>query len=508
MIASPIPKPVSDELQTRITSQAEAARRLSNKVVYGGRLRDARAREQIDVENPATEETIGTIAACGREDVEAAASSAQEGFLTWSRLPVRERGRFMLRAADHLEGHIEEIARLAAFETGNALATQCRGEARTMVDILRYYGGLVAEILGTSQVTEADRMMFTRREPLGIVGAIIPWNAPLMQTTNKVAPALAAGNSILLKSAELAPLAVTRIFELLQDVLPPGVANLVTGTGEEAGRLICEHPLVRKITFTGSSAVGSRILHYAADKIVPVTAELGGKNPCIVMADANIDKAARGILQGLRLQRQGQSCSAGTRIYIHDSLFDAVIGRVLELIPDFRIGDPLDEETQVGSIISRKQFERVNSYIEMARETPGARILCGGTRPEGLDRGYFFTTTLIEGVPANSPVCRDEIFGPVATVARWTDFDAVIAEANDSQYGLAATIFTENLPAAFDFIARIEAGFIQVNQFAVAEANIEYGGTKMSGMGRELSLASMIQHFTWSKTVIVNTSKN
>jgi len=508
MAAEDAAKPAGEDLRARIADQIEAAARLSDKVVHGGRLRDALSGRRIEVENPATEEIIGSVAACGPEDVEAAVSSAQDGFLTWSRLPVRERGRLMVRAADHLERHIEDIARLAAFETGNALATQCRGEARTMVDILRYYGGLVAEVLGSSQVTDPERMMFTRREPLGVIGAIIPWNAPLMQTTNKVAPALAAGNSIVLKSAELAPLAVTRIFELLQDVLPSGVANLVTGTGEEAGRLICEHPLVRKITFTGSSAVGSRILHYAADKIVPVTAELGGKNPCIVMPDASVDKAARGILQGLRLQRQGQSCSAGTRIYIHDSLFDAVIGRVIELIPDFRIGNPLDEETQVGSIISRRQFDRVNRYVEMARQTPGARILCGGARPEGMDRGYFFTTTLIEGMPADSPVCRDEIFGPVATVSRWTDFDAVIAEANDSQYGLAATIFTENLPAAFDFIARIEAGFIQVNQFAVAEANIEYGGTKMSGMGRELSLASMVQHFTWSKTIIVNTSKN
>lgn len=495
-----------DTLESRLATQAREAERLSGKVIYRGSLRAALAGASIDVENPASEEVIANVPRCGAEDVEAAVAVASSAFRAWSSMPARDRGALLVRAADHLDGFREDIARLCSFETGNALATQSRGEARTMVDILRYFGGLAGEINGETYPPDPGRLLYTRREALGVVGAIIPWNAPLMQLASKIAPALAAGNTVVLKSAEQAPLAVLRVFELLQEVLPPGVANVITGVGEEAGRLLCEHPAVRKITFTGSSAVGARIMHYAADKIVPVTAELGGKNPNIVMADANIERAAKGILQGLRLQRQGQSCSAGTRIYIHDSIYEAVIERVLAEIPAFTIGNPLDESTQVGSIISRKQYERVLSYVEMARQTASARILCGGHRPEGLDKGYYYTTTLIEGVPASSPVCRDEIFGPVATVSRWTDFEAVLAEANDTPYGLAATIYTENLPAAFDFIARVEAGFVQVNQFGVAEANIEYGGTKMSGMGRELSLASMIQHFTWSKTVIVNTS--
>ncbi len=494
-----------DTLESRIAAQEAQARRLSGKIVHGGLLRAAVATDMIEVENPATEAVIGRVPRCGAADVEAAVAAASAAFPGWSRMPARERGDLLSRAANHLDGFREEIARLCAFETGNALATQARGEVRTMVDILRYFAGLAGEVTGETYPPDPRRLLYTRREAIGVVGAIIPWNAPMMQCSSKIAPALAAGNTVVLKTAEQAPFAVLRIFELLQEVLPSGVANVVSGVGEEAGRLLCEHPAVRKITFTGSSAVGRRIMHYAADKIVPVTAELGGKNPNIVMADADPDRAAKGILQGLRLQRQGQSCSAGTRIFIHDALYDDVIARVLAGIPAFRIGNPLDEETQVGSIISRTQFERVERYVAMARETPGARILSGGTRPEGFSKGYFYTTTLIEGVPAESPVCRDEIFGPVATVSRWSDFEAVLAEANDTPYGLAATIFTENLPAAFDFVSRIEAGFVQVNQFAVAEANIEYGGTKMSGMGRELSLGSMIQHFTWSKTVIVNT---
>lgn len=497
---------VQDLLDTRIAVQKAEARRLSGRIVFGGMLRKAHATALIEVENPATKEIIGEVPSCDAQDVDAAVAAAHDAFRTWSQMPPRERGALLIKAADHLDGYREDIARLCSFETGNALATQSRNEARTMVDILRYFGGLAGEITGETSPPSPGRLLYTRREPLGVVGAIIPWNAPMMQLASKIAPALAAGNTVVLKSAEQAPLAVLRVFELLQDVLPAGVANLISGLGEEAGRLLCEHPAVRKITFTGSSAVGVKIMHYAADKIVPVTAELGGKNPNIVLADANIERAAKGILQGLRLQRQGQSCSAGTRIYIHDAIYDSVISRVLEGIADFKIGNPLDEATQVGCIVSRKQFERVTHYVEMARQTPGARILCGGDRPIGLEHGYFYTTTLIENVPADSPVCKDEIFGPVATVSRFTDFESVLHEANDTPYGLAATIFTENLPAAFDFVSRIEAGFVQINQFSVAEASIEYGGTKMSGMGRELSLASMIQHFTWSKTVFINTS--
>jgi acyl-CoA reductase-like NAD-dependent aldehyde dehydrogenase len=489
-----------------MSTAGETAKRLSGMVVYGGKLLKALTRERFNVENPATEEIIGQAARCGIEDVEAAVGSASKAFPKWSAMPARERGATMIRAADHLAQHLEQIARLSSYETGNALATQSRGEARVMVDIMRYFGGLAGEITGVTSFPDPARMIFTRREPLGVVGAIIPWNAPLMQLATKISPALATGNTVVLKAAEQAPLAVLRVFELLQEIFPAGVANAITGVGDEAGRMLCEHNAVRKITFTGSSAVGVKIMHYAAEKIVPVTAELGGKNPNIVMADANIERAARGILQGLRLQRQGQSCSAGTRVYIHDAVYDAVIDKVLEGIPAFRIGNPLDEATQIGCIVSRKQFDRVLRYVDIARNTPGARILCGGARPKGLEKGYYYTTTLIEGMPANSPVCKDEIFGPVATVSRFTDFETVLAEANDTSYGLAATIFTETLPAAFDFISRIEAGFVQVNQFAVAEANIEYGGTKMSGMGRELSLASMIQHFTWPKTVIVNTA--
>ncbi len=482
------------------------AARLSNKLVIGGRLVDAITRESFPVENPATAEVIGHAPRCGTQDVERAVATAQSAFSIWSAIPARRRSAIMLEAAQRLEQESEALAQLSALETGNALATQTRGEARTMIDILRFYAGLASEMKGKTIPWAQDRFLYTKRVPVGVVGGIIPWNAPLMQTTCKIGPALAAGNTIVLKTAEQAPLAVLRAFEIIQEVLPPGVANVISGFGEEAGKPLCEHPLVRKITFTGSSAVGAQIMRYAADKFISVTAELGGKNPNIIMPDADLDLAVAGIVQGLRLFRQGQSCTAGTRVYVHDDVYDEVMKRVVPALNKGRMGNPLDDATEVGSLISAEQLARVERYVHMARETPGARIICGGERPkdEALRRGYFYVPTLIEGIPSQSPVCRDEVFGPVATISRWRDFDAVLAEANDTQYGLAAVLWTRDLARSMQFIDQIQAGFVQVNQFSVAEASVEYGGTKISGIGRELSLESMLEHFTWSKTVIVN----
>jgi acyl-CoA reductase-like NAD-dependent aldehyde dehydrogenase len=491
--------------QRTAAARAEA-RRLSGKIVADGQFRRALTDKTVEIENPAKAEAIAVVPRCGREDVDAVVTSAHSAWRDWSKRPARDRGALLAKAADRLAEEAENLACLSALETGNALPSQTRGEAATMVDILRFFAGLAGELKGQTVPSSPGVFQYSRRESMGVVGAIIPWNAPLMQTASKIGPALAAGNTVVLKPAEQAPLAVLRAFEILQEVLPPGVANCLTGIGEETGKLLVEHPLVRKVTFTGSTSTGAEILRAAGSKIMPVTAELGGKNPIIVMPDADVRRAADGILRGLRLQRQGQSCSAGTRIYIHDDIYQQVIQRVIDLIPTFRIGDPLDDATQVGSIISKEQLARVERYVALARSTTGGKVLTGGARPSvpGFESGYFYSTTLIEGLPKESDVCRDEIFGPVATVSRWNDFDEVLGEANNTNYGLAAVIWTQNLARALEFVERIEAGFVQVNQFSVAEANIEYGGAKMSGMGRELSLESMIQHFTWSKTVLIN----
>jgi acyl-CoA reductase-like NAD-dependent aldehyde dehydrogenase len=252
--------------------------------------------------------------------------------------------------------------------------------------------------------------------------------------------------------------------------------------------------------------VGRQILHYAADKLCPVTLELGGKSPNIVLPDADLDLVVPGILTGMRFTRQGQSCSAGSRLLVHEAVYDDVVGRVIGAMDALRIGDPMNEHSEVGTIISGEQFDRVTSYVDMARKTPGAKILCGGQRPRGaaLQKGYFYQPTLIEGVPQTSPVCQEEIFGPVAVLSRWSDFDDMLSQANGTEFGLAATMWTRDIARALSFVNRIEAGFVQINQFITPRASLAYGGLKMSGLGKENTLESMLDHFTSSKTVIIN----
>ncbi|HVO86972.1 MAG TPA: aldehyde dehydrogenase family protein [Casimicrobiaceae bacterium] len=495
------PTPTSTRAQAQ-----DLARRMSDKVLVEGALRAPRADQRFAVENPADLESIGHAPRCGEPDVAEAVRAAERAFGTWRRVSARERGDRLRRIADRVEEQKESLARLLALETGNALATQARPEVVAAIELLRLFAGFASELKGRTLPWDADTLCYTTRDPLGVVGAIIPWNAPLLLTAAKVGPAIIAGNSVVLKTAEQAPLAALRLGELMQEFLPPGVVNVVSGFGEEAGRPLALHPSVRKITFTGSCAVGSAVMHYAADKICPVTLELGGKSPNIVFDDADLDLVVPGILTGMRFTRQGQSCSAGSRILVHERVYDEVVQRVIASLRRLRIGDPLDEATEVGAIISHEQFERIEHYVGLARSTPGATVLCGGGRPSGpgIGRGYFLEPTLIEGIPHHSPVCRDEIFGPVATIERFGSFDDALAIANDTRFGLAAAVWTRDLGRAFQFVDRIEAGFVQVNQYITPRASLAYGGLKMSGLGKENSLESMLEHFTSSKTVIVN----
>ena len=475
---------------------------ISGVVIVDGARHHPAGTTTFAVENPADATTIGHAPRCGTAEVDWAVGAAAAAQPAWGRLAARERGDRLRRVADCIERDGEALARLLALETGNALTTQARPEVAASVELLRLFAGLASELKGRTLPWDAGTLCYTTRDPLGVVAAIIPWNAPLLLTAAKVAPAIIAGNTVVLKPAEQAPLAAMRYVELMQGCLPAGVVNAISGYGEEVGRPLAEHPLVRKVTFTGSGAVGRQIMHYAANKLCPVTLELGGKSPNIVLPDADLDIAVPGILTGMRFTRQGQSCSAGTRVLLHADIHDEVVERVLAAMGRLRLGDPLDDSTEVGAIISAEQLQTVERYVALARATPGARILCGGERP--ARPGYYYAPTLIDGLPATSPVCQDEIFGPVAVVDRWTDFDTVIDQANASPFGLAATIWTRDLSRAFAFADRIQAGFVQVNQYITPRASLSYGGLKMSGLGRENTLESMLEHFTSSKTVIIN----
>jgi aldehyde dehydrogenase (NAD+) len=351
-----------------------------------------------------------------------------------------------------------------------------------------------------------DVLSVTVRQPLGVVGAIIPWNVPLLLMSLKIAPALVAGNSVVVKSAEEAPLTVLRICELMNRILPPGVFNMLSGYGPDCGAPLVAHPQVRKVTFTGSVEVGRIVGRAAAEKLIPVTLELGGKSPMLVFADCDFDKTVTGAITSMRFTRQGQSCTAASRIYVERPIFDKFVAALAARVDAMVMGDPLDEATDIGTIISDEQHAKVSAFIAEGLATEGATGRACSRLPDdpALNKGLFIRPHIFTGLTAASRLVREEIFGPVTVVFPFDDAEAVLAEANDSEYGLAASLWTNNLKLGLDLAHRLEAGLVQINQNLVVQANLSYGGVKSSGLGKEASLESMLEHFTHKKTIMVN----
>ena len=322
----------------------------------------------------------------------------------------------------------------------------------------------------------------------------------------KVAPALVAGNAVVVKSAEESPFAVLRACQIMNQILPPGVLNILSGMGPECGGPLVAHKDVRKVTFTGSVETGKIIYRAAADKLIPVTLELGGKSPMIVMNDADLGKAVDGAVAGMRFTRQGQSCTAASQIFVHESIHDEFVERLRACVDTMKMGDPLDETTDIGTIVSPQQYDKVRNYIHIGETTPGMKAIACSRLPadEKLSKGLFVQPVIFTGATNNSRLAREEIFGPVTCVIKFKTYDEAIDQANDSEYGLAATIWTRDLKTALDGAQRLEAGFVQVNQNIVVTSNLSYGGLKNSGLGKEASLEAMLEHFTQKKTIILN----
>lgn len=442
------------------------------------------------------------------EDVELAVAAATKALPAWRSLHFGERAKTLLAIADALAARAEEFATLTAQDTGNAIRTQARPECATMVALFRYYGGVAGEFKGTVLPAGEDQLQYTRLEPLGVVGAILPWNSPLMIAAMKIPAALAAGNTLVVKPAEDAPLTILRLAEVMAPLLPPGVLNVVTGTGSAVGQAIVDHPGVHKVSFTGSTDVGRRVAASVGHRLAHQSLELGGKSPSIVCPSAampaTIDRTVEDVLLAMRFTRQGQSCTAGSRLFLHADIHDVFLDALAKRAADLKVGDPLDEETDMGAIVSEKQFASVLSYLDEGVSQPGVRVVLDGRKASHRDLdGFYLAPTILAGVENDWRIAREEIFGPVLVVIPWRTADEVVRMANDSHFGLAAYVWSRDIDEALGIAHRIESGWVQVNQGGGQVIGQAYGGYKASGFGREFSLEGAIEGFTQTKQINV-----
>ena len=459
----------------------------------------------LEVENPSRREVITEVGRGGAPEIDAAVAAARRALPGWRTLPAAERGAMLGELARRLDEHHEEVARLLAAETGNVIRTQSRGETGGAAGVLRYFSGVAVEQKGEVLPFGSDLFSYSTREPIGVVGSIIPWNSPLQLGCGKISMALATGNTLVLKPAEDAPLAILRLTELAADLFPPGVLNVVTGLGEEAGVALAAHPGVDKLSFTGSSEVGFAVARQAADRLAHATLELGGKSPCIVFPDAaspeRLRTTAQAIVNAMRFARQGQSCTAGSRLFVHRDVWEPVMAAVVEITDAMVVGDALDEAADIGAIVNAERYAEVRAYVAEA-EQAGAEFLTGAT-PAPVDEAPAFqpVPTVIVGVDNSWRISREEVFGPVMVAIPWDDEADVIDMANDTHYGLAAFIFSHDIDTVMRVSSALEAGWIWVNDGGGQIPGMSYGGVKQSGVGREYSIEGALEAYTTRKSV-------
>jgi len=471
------------------------------QLLIGGKWMPAKSGKTFETINPANEEVLALIAEGDKADVDEAVKSARAAFETgkWSSISPHQRTRYLLKIADLIDKYADELAELESLDNGKPVSQARTIDIAGAAGVFRYFAGWATKIYGETNPSDPAFFNYTLREPIGVCGLIVPWNFPLMMAVNKLAPALACGNTTILKPAEQTPLTALRLGEIIQEAgIPDGVVNIITGFGPGAGSSIAEHPDIDKISFTGSTEVGKLILQASAGNLKRVSLELGGKSPNIIFPDFDMKLAARNAMNGVFFN-SGQVCAAGTRIFVQRDVYDEFVTELTKVSAGMLPGNPLDPKTRLGPVVSREQYDRVNGYIE-AGKGEGARVTIGGGVESG--KGYFVKPTIFADVSNDMKIAREEIFGPVAATIPFKDENDAVFQGNDTTYGLAAAVWTNDITRAHKVARALKAGTVWVNCYGVVDTGMPFGGYKQSGFGREGS-RHVLDLFTQVKSVYI-----
>ena len=477
----------------------------SYQLYIGGKWRDAEGGKTFDVYNPANGDYMCKVAAASKADVDEAVKAAWAAFPAWKKTSTTERAAILLKIADIIDANKDHLAMIETLDNGKPIRETTAVDIPLSSDHFRYFAGVIRAEEGAASMLSDNVMSIILNEPIGVVGQIVPWNFPFAMAAWKLAPALGAGDCIVFKPSSTTSLSVLELMKLIENELPAGVLNIVTGSGGKTGQFVLDHPDIRKLAFTGSTEVGYAVAEAAAKKLIPATLELGGKSANIYFDDCNFDKAIDGARMGI-LFNQGQVCCAGSRIFVQDTIYDKFLAAVKEKFESVKVGLPWEPETQMGSQIDMRQLEKILNYVEIGK-SEGAQVITGGQRAkvDGGEKGAFMQPTILADVNNNMRVACEEIFGPVAVVVKFHDEDEVIKMANDSEYGLGGAVWTKDINRALRVAREIETGRMWINTYNELPAGAPFGGYKKSGIGRETHKL-ILNAYTQKKNIYINMS--